>query len=210
MTEEVTLADEGGHPYRVCIRPGNAKDRDGLVKSWGPVLNRGPEQWLDRDWPWEEFGIAELAFSVANPEWLMLADEIEADARGDGLGVLVTTAPVTAQEAGLNDATAASGALLWVEYIAIAPSLRRDCPQRDRRVPFLKGVGFRLMVAAIERSVAMGLGGRLGLHAEGSVACSAYKNWNMRELGPVIHPAGGEFPVFFGDAAWATAYLMKR
>ncbi|MEO7591450.1 MAG: hypothetical protein ABI134_09585, partial [Byssovorax sp.] len=101
------------------------------------------------------------------------------------------------------DAAAASADLLWVEYIAIAPSLRRDCPDQDRRPRYLRGVGVRLMMAAIARSRSMGLGGRLALHAEGEVACSAYTSWEMRGLGSLPHPAGGKFPVFFGDVAWA-------
>jgi len=118
--------------------------------------------------------------------------------------VLVTTAPITAQAAALDNAAAVSGALCWVEYIAIAPSLRRDCPDLDRRAPILKGVGARLMIAAIERSRTMGLGGRLALHAEGESACKAYESWGMRRLAPATHPARGSYPVFLGDDAWAS------
>lgn len=207
MVAEITLKDEKGLPYRALLRRGNARDRARLIKSWGPVLERGPEQWLDRDWPWGALGIDDLAFNET-PELLVLSDELEGSARGDLLGVLVTTAPVTAQEAAL-DAAIASGPLLWVEYIAIAPSLRRDCPEHDRRVPILKGVGARLMIAAIARSRSMGLGGRLALHAEGAVACDAYDSWEMRQLGPAIHPAGGSYPVFLGDDAWANLPRWK-
>jgi hypothetical protein len=210
MRVEVQLADEGGQPYRAILRPGTEEDRRRLVRSWGPLLSRGPDEWLDREWLWEEFGIAELAFPDRNPEWLVIADEVELQrgARGDVLGVLVTTVPITATDAALADPAAAAAALLWVEYIANAPSLRRDCPERDRRV--LKGVGWRLMLAAIARSEAMGLGGRIGLHAEGTVAYKAYKSWDMRELPEAPHPAGGNFPVFFGDAAWACEYRARR
>jgi hypothetical protein len=207
MVAEVTLQDEGKSPYRALIRPGDAKDRARLTRSWGPVLERGPERWLDREWRWSELGSAELAFS-RNPELLVLSDEIELGARGDLLGILVTTAPITPQEAALDAATV-SGPLLWVEYIAIAPSLRTDCPAGDRRSPVLKGVGIRLMIAAIGRSRAMGLGGRVGLHAEGALACDTYVRWEMRQLEPAIHPAGGSYPVFLGDDAWANLPRWK-
>jgi hypothetical protein len=209
MIAEVTLADEHNRPYRALLRDGKEQDRERLVKTWAPVLRRGPADWLDREWPWEELGVAELAFDV-NPEWLVLSDEVETGSTGDVLGVLVTTAPITARMAALVDAEAASSDLLWVEYIAIAPSLRRDCPDQDRRPPYLRGAGVRLMMAAIGRSKAMGLGGRLGLHAEGAVACSAYTSWDMRGLGHLPHPAGGDFPVFFGNVAWATLPRWSR
>ncbi len=209
MGVEVQLATESNDPYRALIRPGTAKDRHNLVKSWAPVLRRGPDHWLDRDWPWDRFGIDDLAFQN-NPEWVVIVDEIENDARGDVLGVLVTTVPVSARDAALSDAGALAEALLWIEYIANAPSLRRDCPRNDRRSPFLKAIGVKLMLTAIKRSEAEGLGGRIGLHAEGKVARDAYTSWNMRELGDAKHPAGGEYPVFFGDAAWAREYRGKR
>jgi len=210
MRVEVQLADESGQPYRALIRPGTERDRRHLVKSWRPVLSRGPEHWLDREWAWEQFGAAELAFPN-NPEWLVLTDELEREARGDVLGVLVTTVPVSAAEAALTDRAAAAQAMLWVEYIAIAPSLRKpDCPPQDRRVPFLKAIGVRLMLAAIMRSEVMQLGGRIGLHAEGTIAYETYTRWNMRELGKALHPAGGRFPVFFGDATWAREYREQR
>lgn len=206
---EVTLADARNEPYRARLRAGNAKDRERLVKSWAPVLSRGPEQWLDGDWSWETFGEADLAFPL-HPEWLVIVDEIESEARGDVLGVLVTTGPLAPSDAALTDPAAAAGALFWVEYIAIAPSLRPDCPDRDRRVPTLKGVGVRLMLAAIARSDGAGLAGRLGLHAEGKIACSTYRDkWHMEQLGEADHPAGGRFPVFYGDAAWAAGYRAK-
>lgn len=209
MIAEVTLADEHKRPYRALLRDGKEQDRERLVKTWAPVLRRGPEGWLDREWPWEKFGITDLAFNV-NPEWLVLSDEVETGSTGDVLGVLVTTAPITAQMAALKDAAAAAADLLWVEYIAIAPSLRRDCPDQDRRPHYLRGVGVRLMMAAIERSKSMRLGGRLALHAEWEVACSAYATWDMRGLGRLPHPAGGDFPVFFGDVAWATLPRWSR
>jgi hypothetical protein len=66
------------------------------------------------------------------------------------------------------------------------------------------------MLAAIARSESMGLEGRIGLHAEGPVACNAYTSWNMRQLDDAPHPAGGQFPVFFGDATWAREFRTKR
>jgi len=211
MRVEVKLADDNGQPYGALIRRGTAADRRHLVRTWIPVLDRGPKHWLDREWPWGTFGEgeeAELAFPSSNPEWLVLADEVAPDARGDLLGVLVTTAPVTAVDAALADGGAASAAMLWVEYIANAPSLRgRDCPPQYRRAPFLKGVGVRLMLEAIKRSERMGFGGRVGLHAEGTVAYDTYRTrWGMRELGNAEHPAGGDYPVFFGDTSWASGY----
>lgn len=205
MNVEVQLADEGKEPYRALIRPGTGVDRAALVRHWAPVLTRGPSTWLDREWSWETFGEAELAFEC-NPEWLVLVDELAPAARGDVLGVLVTTVPVSPREASLEDPGAMVGALLWLEYIAIAPGLRPDCLGPDRRSPILKGVGAQLMLRAITRSENHGLGGRLGLHAEGEVARGAYARWKMQELGDAEHPAGGRFPVFFGDTAWAQQF----
>lgn len=208
MRVEVEIVDESGQPYRALLRHGTASDRLHLVTAWVPVLNDGPEHWLDREWRWARFGTAELAFSK-NPEWLVLTDEVAPAARGDVLGVLVTTAPVTAADAALTDVAAAAHPMAWVEYIANAPFVRRDCPAARLRRPFLRGIGEQLMFAAITRSDTMGLRGRLGLHAEGDVARRVYTRWNMRELSVAKHPAGGEFPVFFGDEVWATAFRSR-
>lgn len=137
----------------------------------------------------------------------MLADEVESTARGELFGVLVTTGPATAKQAGIDMLPGMDGELIWVEYIAIAPSLRPDCPAPYRRKPRVKGVGPQLMRAAIARSEALGLSGRIGLHAEGDGARETYTTkWNMRYLGEAIHRAGGAYPVCCGDAAWAAQF----
>jgi hypothetical protein len=59
------------------------------------------------------------------------------------------------------------------------------------------------MLCAIARSVELNCNGRIGLHAEGTVAQAIYQKWRMRLLPDAPHPTGGTFPVFFGDAAWA-------
>jgi hypothetical protein len=213
MHKEVELITEAGLPYRARLRPGAAADRAVLVGSWMPTLELGPASWLDRGWPWETFGTSELHLDL-NSEWLVLADEVEPGAIGELFGVLVTTGPVTAQQAGLQELLKIDGELIWVEYIAIAPSLRSDCPSPLRRKPRLKIVGSQIMKAAIARSEELGLSGRIGLHAEGDDARKTYtdpspKGWNMRNLGDAPHRAGGAFPVCFGDAAWAAEFCSR-
>ena len=211
MIEEVELITDSGDSYRARLRRGNPADRAALVKSWVPMLERGPAHWLDREWGWDTFGESDLHLPRHDPEWLVLADELEPGARSDLLGVLVTTGPISATEAGLAalsgpaERLAADRRLLWVEYIASAPSVRPDCPSLDQRKPRLKGVGYRLMCAAIARSFDLGIDGVIGLHAEGPSA-SVYARWNMAHIGDAEHRAGDRFPVFFGDTIWASGF----
>lgn len=208
MPEEVEIITAAGAAYRARIRLGTASDRRTIVQSWVPVLDRGPSHWLDRDWPWETFGDGDLHIDLS-PEWLVIADEIEAEPSGEIFGVLVTTGPTTARQAGIGELPGMAGeSMLWVEYIAIAPTIRLpDCSLLDRRKTHVKAVGPQLMRAAIARSGALGAGGRIGLHAEGDGARETYtKRWDMRDLGEATHRAGGAYPVCFGDAAWAAKF----
>lgn len=179
-----------------------------LLTSWAPMLESGPAEWLDRDWPWQTFGSTDLHLEM-NPEWLVLADELEPGASGDLLGVLVTTGPATMAEACIDDPPAVDVPSLWVEYIAIAPWLRPDCPPRRRREVVLKLVGTALMMAAIARSKSLGLDGRIALHAEGDGARRTYldkERWGMRHIGNGSHRTGSAYPVCFGDSAWAAQF----
>jgi hypothetical protein len=204
---QVELITGTGAAYGACLRLGTPKDRTTLEKSWLPTLERGPATWLDRDWPWPTFGTSDLHLDE-NPEWLVIADELGPTPSGELLGVLVTTGPATAQKVGIDELLEMNGnSMMWVEYIAIAPSLRPDCPARYRRKSPVKAVGPQLMRAAIARSEALGNGGRIGLHAEGDGARDTYTvKWRMRGLGNATHRAGGAYPVCFGDAAWAAEF----
>jgi len=194
----------------VSLRLCTPADKRVLVEVWAPILDRGPQEWLDRDWTWNALHAPDqLAFNVA-PEWLVLADEVEPDAKGDLIGALVTTGPLSPPDASLDIKTVGDETFAWVEYVAIAPSIRKNCPALDRRKVLLKGVGSQLMMAAIRRSQSLGCNGRVGLHAEGAVAKEAYRAWNMQELPEAPHPAGGRFPVFFGSADWALKFAERR
>ncbi|MEP7123069.1 MAG: hypothetical protein ABJE95_19230 [Byssovorax sp.] len=201
---QVEIVTETGIAYQACLRSGTSADRADLEKLWLPMLERGPETWLDRDWPWRTFGISDLHLDE-NSDWLVLADELEAGASGELFGVLVTTGPATTQQLGLDALLPANHRLLWLEYVAIGPSIRPDCPSRDRRQQRVKGVGRQLMCAAIDRSFDLGVDGKIGLHAEGPSA-NVYTGWGMRRIGNAAHRAGGSFPVFFGDATWAAGF----
>lgn len=203
MEREAFVARADRTPYRVRLRACTSADRRTLDVTWAPVLDRGPRAWLDRDWAWSALdALEELAFDV-NPEWIVAVDAVEPGALGDILGTLVTTGPIPAEQTGIALELVGTEPLVWVEYIAIAPSLRPDCPPPDRRASPLKGLGPVLMFHAIERSRALGCDGRIGLHAEGPVAQAAYLKWKMRLLPDAPHPTGGNFPVFLGDAEWA-------
>jgi hypothetical protein len=201
MLDEVELLAEAHSSYRARVRAGTSDDRRALIKDWWPILDAGPESWPDRDWAWQDFGTTELHVE-RNAEWLVLADELEPGCGGDLLGVLVTTGPATPNETGIHQV-----AVLWLEYIAIAPSIRRDCPARNARRPTLKLVGQQLMRLAIDRSEAMGLEGRIGLHAEGDRALDTYTaRWGMVLVGSAPHRSGGVYPVCYGDPAWAARF----
>ena len=219
MRDEVQLIIETGgawRAYRARLRVGTPTDRTALVRSWGPAFEDGPDHWTDRDWPWDTFGTSDLHLDP-NPQWLVIADELEPGASGELFGVLVTTGPATAQEAGLGELSgpgkplARDCALLWVEHIAIAPSIRfPDCPASHRRKQHVKGVGPQLMRVAIERSEALGLSGRIGLHAEGDRARDTYTvKWLMICLGEAVHRAGDTYPVCFGDVGWAAQFCAR-
>ncbi len=176
-----------------------------LEMEWVPALEDGPDHWLDREWPWHALGIEDLHLEVSS-EWLVIADELEQGATGELFGVLVTTGPVTVQRAGIDKLLKLEGELIWVEYIAIAPRIRPDCPAPQRRRSRVKSVGFQLMCAAIGRSLRLGLDGRIALHAEGPSA-EVYTRWDLLLIGNADHRTDGRFPVFFGDAAWAARFL---
>jgi hypothetical protein len=203
VAERIAVLRLDGNEYRAVLRRARASDTREVVERWSPVFSRGPRGWLDREWPWEDLAL-EVAFD-RSPETLVIADEIEEGCRRDIVGVVLTTGPHDPAAVGLA-ATEVGGSLLWLENIAIAPSLRVDCPDPDRREIVLKAVGVALMLAAIERSVALGCDGRIGLHAEGEVAKKAYLKWNMKELPAARHPAGGSYPVFFGSSSWADQF----
>lgn len=205
----ITISNDG-QPYVVVLRECTREDRRTLVTTWGAALERGPSSWLDREWMWGDLTApSELAFAI-DPEWVVVADEVEPVAQRDLIGVLVTTGPVPPARTGIDPAVAGDQSVVWVEYIAIAPGLLPGCPAPDRRRVGLKGIGPQLMRRAIERSVALGCEGRIGLHAEGAVAVDTYRDrWNMRLCPDAPHPAGGSFPVFFGGAQWATAFLSR-
>lgn len=154
----------------------------------------------------------QVAFPLSPAEWIVAADEVETDARGDLLGVLVTTGPIMPAPPALDPAAFGGAQVVWVEYIAIAPSVREDCPEEDRRDVLLMGIGYQLMLAAITRSEQLGCEGRIGLHAEGRGATKKYKDrWKMIELPAAPHPADGKIlPVFFGSDTWARTFKAKR
>jgi hypothetical protein len=204
----VPIPDDQGGTHSVQLREGTDADSRRLVATWAPLLERGPRSWLDAEWRWEDLR-AEVAFPIA-PHWVVLADDAGATPTHDLLGVLVTSGPVPLERAGLQSAGIGTEDVIWVEYIAIAPSLRPDCPPADRRQTALKAVGSKLMQYAIERSLTLGCGGRIALHAEGPGAIAAYeKNWRMLRLDEKPHPAGGSFPVFFGAEVWSRAFLER-
>jgi hypothetical protein len=95
MLDEVELVTETGADYPARLRPGTAEDIRALIRTWVPILERGPESWLDREWDWPALGVADLHVEL-NPEWLVIVDELGAGPSREILGVLVTTGPVTA------------------------------------------------------------------------------------------------------------------
>jgi hypothetical protein len=207
---DVLVRRDDGSPYGLRLRACTAADVDVFTNAWSPVLDRGPSAWLDRGWIWDRLSAPDqLAFKVS-PEWVVLADEIEPGAQRDLLGVMVTTGPIAPEDASLDAALVGNASALWVEYLAAAPSIRRDCPEGDRRSTNLNRVGARLMLAAIERSWDLGCEGRVGLHAEGDIAELVYEAWDMERLEDAPHPAGGVFPIFWGSADWAKQFAEKR
>lgn len=202
---EVTLSCDG-RPYRASIRCQTKQDTRVLVEIWAPALDRGPSNWLDREWTWHNL-VGESAFPTGC-ESLVIADDVENECRGDILGILVTTGPHEPATVGLP-ASGSDSSLLWVEYIAIAPSLRDDCPSTDARQPRLTLIGPQLMLSAIQRSSELGCTSRLGLHAEGEKAQKAYLKWGMKQFPAGAHPCGGSYPVFYGDSAWAESFQNR-
>lgn len=207
---------DGDSLYRATLRLCTLADRRVLASDWVTALRLGsdpaaarPAPWLDCDWNWAALDKeSELAFPF-NTEFVVIVDDVEDGADKKPLGVLVTSYVSSPRLAALDLSVVGGGALLWVEYIAIAPAIRPNCRVENRRSNPPKSVGSELMCEAIRRSFRLGAEGRVGLHAEGSSACDAYSAWQMKQLPDAPHPAGGAFPVFFGDQKWAGAFVEK-
>jgi hypothetical protein len=206
IARDALVVRSDGLRHRVRLRTCTTGDVRVLCTTWPPVFDQGPAEWLDREWRWDALDDPEQLAFRESLEWIVAVDEAEAGAEGGVLGVLVTTGAITVAEAALDPAVVGERPLVWVEYIAISPTLRPECPPFDRRQPLLKGVGRTLMLCAIERSVGLGCDGRIGLHAEGAGARDTYLRWKKQNLPDAPHPAGGTYPVFFGDADWARGF----
>lgn len=197
----VLIGADGVHvPWKV--RPCGPADRTHFVRHWATALERLGA--LDAQWKWSDLE-SECAFPAHAPESVVLVEDSEPEVP---LGILVTSGPIRIDQAGLDPSTLDGDTtpLVWVEYIAIAPELRSTSGSRPR----LKGLGPVLMRHAIRRSRELECGGRIGLHAEGSLAATTYETkWTMKRLPDAPHPAGGSFPVYFGSAAWARGFLKE-
>jgi len=182
------------------IRDANQADKQALLTHWAPKLRAGPPKWLDRLWNWDELDNPTELACKEKPRWLVLAAE-----DGELFGTLVISGPIALRELVPG---ASSEPYLWIEYLAIAPSIRRDCPPGFVRAQRVVPVGVRLMQVVIELSVERGAGGRVALHAEGDIAIDTYKKWEMRRLPErARHPSDGElYWVFVGDEDWAQTF----
>jgi hypothetical protein len=127
MPEEVELITETRAAYRGILRPGTPADRVALVKSWAPLLERERATWLDWEWPWQTFGTSDLHLEGLNPDWLVIADELESEASGELFGVLVTTGPATARQAGVEELLGPDARLLWVDLQRAAQATCEGC-----------------------------------------------------------------------------------
>lgn len=185
------------------VRPVTEADKRLLLTQWRPVLNRGPAEWLDREWEWADLDHADQLACTNNAQWVVVASHDDAEL----FGVLVVSGPVPLSEMvpGTDQRR-----FLWVEYLAISPTIRGDCPSNQVREVRVKAVGKLMMTVAIELSVASGADGRVGLHAEGSVAIASYRRWNMSELDTKArHPTGDDlYTIFIGDESWAAAFQV--
>ncbi len=192
---------EGQRVVEAVIRDVTTEDKRLLVRTWCPVLDAGPNEWLDRDWTWSALDTPDdLACSV-EPRWLVLSS---LDAR-EIFGVLVVSGPVALNELVPGEVDVR---YLWIEYLAIAPRRRDKCPD-EFRLPKIKPIGPALTKAAIGVSRERGAGGRIGLHAEGSGAQLTYDRWKMRRLATAgTHPSdNASYPVYVGDESWADEFF---
>lgn len=206
MPGEVLLLCDGGEKRRAIVRQAIEADTRVFVGAWAPLLERGPAHWLDSQWRWDNLlDESQLAFSTGS-ELLVLVD---VELAGQIWGVVATSGPHEIDKTGLDEKVVGLEKVLWLEYIAIAPALRKDCPESDRSAIKLRGLGAMLMRQAIERSQALGCQGRIALHAEGGSAIAAYERWEMQCLPEAPHPAGGAYPIYFGDQRWAEDFLAK-
>ncbi len=210
VVEAIWLADEAGTGHRVSLRSVDDSVAAQLARMWEPLLSSGRETWTDRDWDYRCL-TAEAAFDVGH-QWVVLVDDIEPDARHDIVGTLFTSGPVSLRDlpgfALADGVSALTASVLWIENIAITPTLRDNVGVAARQ-PKLRGVGAQLRRLAIQRSAAMGCGGRVALHAAGSESPAVYRSWTMTEVGAHKHPKAETYPVFYGDEAWAIRMLEK-
>jgi hypothetical protein len=103
-----------------------------------------------------------------------------------------------------REPTQAGKALVYIDYLEVAPWNRPDIGQAPR----LKGVGMALMTAAVEISLAEGFKGRIGLHSLPQADAFYRDRCGMTDLGP--DPSAQNLRYFEMTVAQATAFLDEE
>ncbi len=183
-------SEERTGTYRVGIEPTTDEHLKEYLASWMPAMLN--DQTRDLDFTWTE----DLRRESSNPHFEMVS-LVDQDQRLHGLMSLRLA----------NDSPESPGEqIVYIEMVAVHPLARTlHKPKRS-----ILGVGTKLIVYAIERSLSLGFGGRLGLHSlEDEDTLRFYREGcSMTDIGDGIEPEP-KLRYFLLDAATARALLDR-
>jgi hypothetical protein len=137
-----------------------------LALAWQPLLRTHGEE--DGDWDWSR--------------WIAEADQNQKEGRGEyesyALLLRQELQALMLIELRSYNSWESGQPLVYVEYVSVAPANRRTI----QRPPRLGGCGTVIKGMAIERSLELGYGGKIGLHSLPK-AVEIYERMGMRNFG---------------------------
>jgi GNAT superfamily N-acetyltransferase len=160
---------------------------EALARTWLPLLDVTEED--DRSWDWRG--------KRDDPCFAQELEHLAVVRGGDVEGVLMTS--IAARPPGPSQFKS----LLYIEYLVVAPWNRAHLTPGQR----FKGVGPMLMRHAVHRSIALGHGGRIGLHSEPRAVEFYERKAKLANRGSDL--AEGMRDYFEGDPDWADMFLAK-
>ncbi|MEO0644789.1 MAG: hypothetical protein AAFZ17_01335 [Cyanobacteria bacterium J06650_10] len=170
MRQPIQIATGGGRFVSAAICTMTQAHVVQVKTIWQGILAAAEQP--DEGWDWDY----KRRLAAGDPRFEAYALEI--DKLAQGVVLLETQWHRSQMDERFSAGEAAPSRLVYIEYLASAPWNRK----RIEDPPYFVGVGRALLMFARKRSVALGYGGRVGLHAlPGSEAF--YHRQNMPDYG---------------------------